>query len=184
MHQTIKLIFRIFFAAVIFIITVALLLTCLSKAYEIFHAEQNFTQAKKVHLTSTAQQQLVLLSNNQKPDQSIYILIAQNGYIAKINCAQYPNICLDEYNKQQTRQIQTLDLVHVGNFKYIQNVAFTDSRTQQAKHLNYPEHQIKQFYLEDVANLKYVVFGVGLFALAALYVSIRILRNFKSFLNK
>lgn len=184
MHHTIKLIFRACFAAVIFTVTAALLLTCFSKAYEIAQAQQNFAQAKKTHLQSTAQEQLVLLSNNQKPDQAVYVAIAQNGYIAKAACQHYPEICLDEYNQQQTRQVQNIDLIKAGNFHYIQNVQYTDSRTQRSQRLSYTPEQIQQFYLQDVADLKYVVFGVGLFALAALFVSFRILRNFKKFLNK
>ncbi|MCW8037748.1 MULTISPECIES: hypothetical protein [Acinetobacter] len=184
MHHTIKLIFRICFAAVIFIVTAALILTCLAKSNEIFRAEQNFVQAKKIHVQSTAKEQLVLLSNNQKPDQAAYIAIAQNGYIAKTSCAHYPEICIDDYNQQQTRQIHDADLIHAGNFYYIQKVNFTDSRTQQRQSLQYPNSQIRQFYAADISNLKYVVFGIGLFALAALYVSIRILRNLNKFIHK
>lgn len=184
MHHTIKLIFRICFAAVIFIVTIALILTCLSKSNEILQAKQTFAQAEKVHLQSSVQEQLVLLSNNQKPDEAVYIALAQKGYLAKSSCAHYPEICLDQYNQQQTRQIQSIDLVHAGNFHYIQHVDYTDSRTQQRQTLHYSSEQIQQFYEADISNLKYVVFGVGLFALAALYVSIRILRNFKKFINK
>ena len=80
--------------------------------------------------------------------------------------------------------MQSLDLIKAGNFHYIQNVQYTDSRTQRSQRLSYTPEQIQQFYLQDIADLKYAVFGVGLFALAALFVSFRILRNFRKFLNK
>mgnify|MGYP000432100545 CR=1 FL=1 len=67
---------------------------------------------------------------------------------------------------------------------YIQKVNYTDSRTQKRQSLHYPDSQIRQFYAADISNLKYVVFGIGLFALAALYVSIRILRNLNKFIHK
>lgn len=184
MHQTIQLVFRICFAAVIFTVTAALILTGFAKSSEIFHAAQNFEQAKKIHLQSTAQQQFALLSNNKKPDEAVYVVIAQNGYIAKSSCSHYPEICLDQYNQQQTRQIQTIDLLHAGNFHYIEKVSFTDSRTQQRHTFSYTPEQIQQFYQADVSSLKYATFGIGLFALAAVFVSFRILRNFKKFIRK
>ena len=184
MQQTIRLVFRLCLAAIIFAITAALILTCLSKSIEIIQSEQKFTEAKKIHLQSSAKEQLVLLSNNKSPDEAIYIAIAQNGYIAKSNCSHYPQICVDDYNQQHTRQIQNIDLLHAGQFYYIQQVQYTDSRTQERKTLSYSAAQIQQFYRADVSGLKYTVFGIGLFAIAALYVSIRILRNFKTFLGK
>ena len=39
-------------------------------------------------------------------------------------------------------------------------------------------------FQQDIQQLKYVVFGIAIFALIALYVSFRILRNFKQFLRK
>lgn len=184
MQQTIRLIVRLCLAAIIFAITAALILTCLSKSIEIAQSEQNFAQAKKIHLQSSDKEQLVLLSNNKSPEEAVYIAIAQNGYIAKSNCSHYPEICIDDYNQQHTRQIQNIDLLHAGQFHYIQQVRYTDSRTQAPKTLNYSAEQIQQFYRADVSSLKYTLFGIGLFALAAMYVSIRILRNFKTFLGK
>lgn len=185
MHQTVKTIFRLFFAVVIFLITLALFFSAYSKIKEILQADQQFQQAKHISLKSSAQEQLVLVSNNKRPDQAIFILIAQNGYIAKLNCIHYlQNICTDEYNQSHTRQIQQLDLLKVGQQHYIENITYQDSRTQKQQQWSYSKQQIQQFYQVDIDSLKYIVFSILLFALAALYVSIRILRNFKNFLTR
>lgn len=184
MHQTVKTIFRLFFAVVIFLITLALFFSAYSKSKEILQADQQFQQAKHISLKSTDQEQLVLVSNNKRPDQAIFILIAQNGYIAKLNCEHYlQDICTDEYNQLHTRQIQQLDLLKVGQQHYIENIRYQDSRTQKQQQWSYSTQQIQQFYQADIASLKYIVFSIVLFALAALYVSIRIIRNFKKFLT-
>ncbi|NNH77268.1 hypothetical protein HLH17_06155 [Acinetobacter sp. ANC 5380] len=184
MHQTVKTIFRLFFAVVIFLITLALFFSAYSKSKEILQADQQFQQAKHISLKSTDQEQLVLVSNNKRPDQAIFILIAQNGYIAKLNCEHYlQDICTDEYNQLHTRQIQQLDLLKVGQQHYIENIRYQDSRTQKQQQWTYSTQQIQQFYQADIASLKYIVFSIVLFALAALYVSIRIIRNFKKFLT-
>jgi len=185
MHQTVKTIFRLFFAVVIFLITLALFFSAYSKSKEILQADQQFQQAKHISLKSTDQEQLVLVSNNKRPDQAIFILIAQNGYIAKLNCEHYlQDICTDEYNQLHTRQIQQLDLLKVGQQHYIENIRYQDSRTQKQQQWSYSTQQIQQFYQTDIASLKYIVFSIVLFALAALYVSIRIIRNFKKFLTR
>ena len=184
MHHTIKLIFRACFAAVIFLVTGALVLTCFAKAQEIFQAQQNLNNAKTIELKSTPAEQLVLLSNTNKPDPAVYIAIAQNGYVAKSACAHYPQICTGAYNQQHTRMISSTELIHAGNFFYISKVSFSDSRTQQIQTLQYTPAQIEQFYASDISSLKYTLCGIALFALAALYVSIRILRNFKKFMSK
>ncbi|MFD1438443.1 hypothetical protein [Acinetobacter terrae] len=185
MHQTVKTIFRLFFAVVIFLITLALFFSAYSKSKEILQADQQFQQAKHISLKSTDQEQLVLVSNNKRPDQAIFILIAQNGYIAKLNCEHYlQDICTDEYNQLHTRQIQQLDLLKVGQQHYIENIRYQDSRTQKQQQWSYSTQQIQQFYQADIARLKYIVFSIVLFALAALYVSIRIIRNFKKFLTR
>lgn len=184
MHQTVKTIFRLFFAVVIFLITLALFFSAYSKSKEILQADQQFQQAKHISLKSTAQEQLVLVSNNKRPDQAIFILIAQNGYIAKLNCEHYlQDICTDEYNQLHTRQIQQLDLLKVGQQHYIENIRYQDSHTQKQQQWSYSTQQIQQFYQTDIASLKYIVFSIVLFALVALYVSIRIIRNFKKFLT-
>ncbi|MGE8559409.1 MAG: hypothetical protein ACN6NJ_00440 [Acinetobacter sp.] len=185
MHETVKTTFRLFFAVIIFLITLALFFSAYSKSKEILQADQQFQQATQVKLKSTAQEQLVLVSNNKRPDQAIFIVIAQNGYIAKLNCEHYlQDICTDEYNQSHTRQIQQLDLLKVGPQHYIENISYQDSRTQKQQYWSYSKQQIQQFYQADIASLKYIVFSIVLFALAALYVSIRIIRNFKKFLSR
>lgn len=184
MHQTVKTIFRIFFASIIFIITAALILTCVTKTQEIFNAQKNFVNAEKISLHSTPQKPLVLVSNNQKPDQKLVVLIANNGYIAQLNCENYANLCTTQYNLSHTRQIQTINLVKAGQFFYIQHVNYRDSRTGQTSTFDYSDAQIQNFYENDVSSLKYIVFGIALFAAAAIFVSQRILRNFRRFLSK
>ncbi|OTG69249.1 hypothetical protein B9T25_01250 [Acinetobacter sp. ANC 4470] len=185
MHQTVKTLFRLFFAVVIFLITIALFFSVYSKSKEILNADQAFQQAKHISLKSTMQEQLVLVSNNKRPDQAIFILIANNGFISKINCEHYlQDICTDEYNQIHTRQIKQIDLLKIGQFNYIQMVSYQDSRTQKQQQWTYSQQQIQQFYQADISSLKYIIFSISLFALAALYVSIRIIRNFKKFLSR
>lgn len=174
-----------FFALIIFLTTFALLLTCFAKSKEILNADQAFAAAESFKMNSSPDQTLLLLSNNQAPDDQIYLHIAHQGNIAKLSCAHYLNdICVGDYNQQHTRQIQSIELFKVGQLNYIQQVTYRDTRTQQIKTLRYSTTQIQQFYRSDVSNLKYVVFGVFLFVLIALYVSLRIARNFKQFLNR
>jgi hypothetical protein len=71
MHQTVKTLFRLFFAVVIFLITIALFFSVYSKSKEILNADQTFQQAQHISLKSTPQEQLVLVSNNKRPDQAI-----------------------------------------------------------------------------------------------------------------
>ena len=185
MHQTVKTIFRLFFAVVIFIITVALFVSVFSKTQEILNAEKNFKQAKMLSLKSSSSEQLVLVSNNKRPDQSIFIVIANNGFISKINCEPYlKDICTDEYNQLHTRQISQIDLLKIGQHTYIQQLNYQDSRTQKQQQLHYSKAQIQQFYQNDISKLKYIVFSILLFAFAALYVSVKIIRNFKKFLSQ
>ena len=108
MHQTVKTIFRLCFASVIFLITLSLCFTCFAKIQEILQAEQHYQQATSIPLKSTAGEQYVLVSNNQRPDNAIFILIAGNGYVAKINCEHYSALCSDEDNQSHTRQIRFL----------------------------------------------------------------------------
>ncbi|WP_151707415.1 MULTISPECIES: hypothetical protein [unclassified Acinetobacter] len=185
MPFTFKTVFRMFFALIIFLTTFALFLTCFAKGKDIWQADQNFAAAQTFKMNSSPEQTLVLLSNNKAPDEHIYLHVANQGYIAKLSCDHYlTDICVDDYNEQHTRQIQSIELFKAGPFNYIQQVSYLDTRTQQIKTLRYTAEQIQQFYRADVSNLKYVIFGVLLFALIALYVSVRIARNFKQFLNR
>src|SRR5690606_42148600 len=72
MHQTVKTIFRLCFASVIFLITLSLCFTCFAKIQEILQAEQHYQQATSIPLKSTAGEQYVLVSNNQRPDNAIF----------------------------------------------------------------------------------------------------------------
>ena len=174
-----------FFALIIFLTTFALFLTCFAKTKEILQAEQTFAAAQSFKMNSRPDQTLVLLSNNKAPDHTIYLHEAHKSYIAKLSCDHYlTDICVDDYNEQHTRQIQSIELLKAGQFNYIQQVSYLDTRTQDVKTLRYTPEQIQQFYRADMSNLKYVVFGVLLFACIALYVSVRIARNFKQFLNR
>ena len=185
MHQTVKTLFRLFFAMLIFLITLALFISLYAKGKEIINAEQAFQQAKIVSLKSNPQQQLVLLSNNQGSQKLIYILLAHNGYVAKVRCEHYlTDICTDAYNDSHTRQIRDVDLLTVNQHSYIKKVNYQDSLTQQQQQWSYVKAQIRDFYQADILTLKYIVFSILLFALAALYVCIRIIKNFKTFLTR
>ena len=60
---------------------------------------------------------------------------------------------------------------------------YEDFRLYDPEVLYYPARDLI-FYQADVSSLKYATFGIGLFALAAVFVSFRILRNFKKFIRK
>lgn len=185
MHQTVKTVFRICLASIIFFITAALVFTLAVKIQDIVQADENFSKKQSFSLTSSEKEQFVLVSNNQNPDNAIFIVIANNGYLAKINCDHYStDICIDDYNKSHTRQISQAKLVKAGQWFYIQNVAYRDSRSGKTAEFNYNDAQIQQFYKNDVSGLKYTIFGIGLFSAIAVYVSIRILRDFRRFLVK
>lgn len=185
MHQTIKTIFRLCLAACIFLITLALLWTCVVKTLEIRNATQEMAQAKTFELRSTAEKPLVLVSNNQKPDEALFILVANQGFISKINCEHYAQeLCTDADNQSHRRQIDHLLLKQIGAQHYIQRIQFHDSQTQKVSNFDYSDAELQAFFEQDVQQLKYTVFGIAIFALIALYVSFRILRNFKQFLHK
>src|SRR5690606_467297 len=103
MHHTVKTIFRLCFASVIFLITLSLYFTCFANIQEILQAEQHYQQATSIPLKSKEGEQYVLVSNNQRTDNTIFILIAGNGYVAKINCEHYSSLCSDEDNQSHTR---------------------------------------------------------------------------------
>lgn len=147
-------------------------------------AEQSFQQGQSLRLNSSPNQQYVLVSNNQKPDQAIFVLIAGNGYIAKSSCEHYPNLCLDEDNQSHSRQIMQIQLFKAGQFSYIEQVSYRDSRSGQFAEFTYDKNQIQQFYQQDITSLKYIVFAIALFALSALLVSFKLIKNFRQFLNK
>ncbi|ANF81342.1 hypothetical protein A3K93_03445 [Acinetobacter sp. NCu2D-2] len=184
MHKTVLTLFRLFLALIIFTVTLSLVLTCFTKLNEIIKADQYYQDAKTLSLQSQNDRQFVLVSNNKKSDQAIFILLANQGYVSKVSCEHYAQLCLDEDNQTHTRQIQSIDLIKIGQQHYIQKLSYVDSRNGQAKNFEYSQSEIHQFYQQDVSNLKYIIFAIALFAIAALYVSFRILRNFKQFLGR
>jgi hypothetical protein len=185
MHQTIKTVFRYCFALVILLITAALVLTCATKTYEFFTADQYLKSQSSKKFESSEKEQFVLVSNNQKPDNSLYVVIANNGYLVKLNCDHYKSdLCVDEYNKTHTRLISDITMTKIGNYNYISNVNFKDSRTQKTSNYSYSAQSIEQFYKADISNLKFTILGIALFAFAALFVSFRIMKNFKKFVSK
>lgn len=185
MHHTVKTIFRLVLAASVLLVTLSLCFTFIVKLQQIITASERLADAEQHHLRSTAERPLVLLSNNQKPDEKLWVTIAQKGYLAQMSCQHYAeDLCVDRYNQKHTRQIQDVSLLHVNQLWYIQNVSYRDSLTQQVSKFEYTAAQIQQFYQNDISELKYRLFAIGLFALAALFASFKLLRNFKQFLAR
>lgn len=77
MHQTVKTIFRLCLAAVIFLVTLSLMFTCVTKIQEILKADQHYQQAVNIPLKSSAKAQYVLVSNNQRPDNALFIRLPE-----------------------------------------------------------------------------------------------------------
>ncbi|OTG81041.1 hypothetical protein [Acinetobacter sp. ANC 4648] len=181
--MNIKTVFRSFYAAIIFIITLILIWTSIVKAQEVLQA--NHVQPRSFSLQSNEKIEYRLSSQRSKSDQNIYVHIPNQGYIVKISCAHYlQDICTDVDNQNQSRKILNLDLVAYKHNVYIKNLKYINTETMQQKAIQYTEQQIRDFYNTDIQNLKYQLFSMVLFSLFALYVSFRVLRNFKSFLAK
>ncbi|WP_151978469.1 hypothetical protein [Acinetobacter soli] len=185
MHQSIKTVVRLVSATCIFLITAALILTFYSKAKEIWNAEDEYTHKQISQIQSDATHTYRLLSNNKKPNQAFYIVLQDRGYIAKLNCEHYlASLCTDRYNEIGTRVIQDATFQTFGTHSYLEKIRYMDTQTNMPGSYTWSEQDIKSLYAQDMSNLKYVLFGVGIFALIALYCSYRILRNFKQFLKK
>ncbi|WP_173910258.1 hypothetical protein [Acinetobacter sp. Marseille-Q1618] len=178
-----KVVFRYFLATLIFLISVVLIWTTLVKTYEVFTATQ--VQPKTTHLESTLDKEFRLVSNNQKPDQKIFITIPNQGYIFTISCEHYmTSLCTDLDNQHYFRQIKTLDLIHYRNHHYVQNISYQNTQSLENKSFHFNQKQIFEFYIADIEKLKYQLILLWFFSLFAIYVSTRILRNFPTFLNK
>ncbi len=107
MHQSLKFIFRLILALIIFTVTLALLLTCYSKFNTLAQANMWLEHRQQIELVSSNQQSYLLLSNSQKPDRAIFIVLKGKGYISKISCEHYQaTLCLSGYDK-----------VHIERFK-------------------------------------------------------------------
>ncbi|WP_227504154.1 hypothetical protein [Acinetobacter sp. HR7] len=73
MLQMGKTIFRLCLAIIVFLVTLSLWLTCVTRIQEILQAEnQKYQQGKSLTLISSPAEQ-VMLSNNQKPVNAVFI---------------------------------------------------------------------------------------------------------------
>jgi len=177
MHQSLKFIFRLILALIIFTVTLALLLTCYSKFNTLAQANTWLEYRQQIELVSSNQQSYLLLSNSQKPDRAIFIVLKGKGYISKISCEHYQTtLCLSGYDKSPYREVRKAVLQIIGPYQYIQS--------NMPSNLTLTQQQVINFYQQDMSALKYYLLGVFLFTIIALISSIRILKNFRSFLTK
>lgn len=179
-----KIVFRYFFATLIFLVSAILMWTTLVKSYEAWTAPK--VQPQLTHLESTLNnKEFRLVSNNQKPDQKIFITVPNQGYIFTVSCEHYLNtLCKDQDNQHYFRLIKSLDLVHYQSHHYIQKIRYQNTQTLQNAEFAFTSQQINMFYAHDIKNMRYQLILLWFFSLFALYVSMRILRNFQAFLNK
>lgn len=181
--MNIKTSFRYIYATIIFIITIMLVWTCIVKTQDYFQAQH--VQAKPFSLSSNEKTEYRLLSDNQKTKKLLYVIIPNQGFIAKINCEHYlTTLCTDQDNQTQFRKINQVDLLAFKQHVYIQNINYTHTQNTQRKSFNFTSEEIQSFYQADIETLKYQLFTLVLFSFFALYVCFRILRNFRSFLQK
>ena len=98
MHQTVKTIFRLCLAAVIFLVTLSLMFTCVAKVQEILKADQYYQQAVSIPLKAVPKHNMYwcLIINVQT--MRCLSLLRGNGYVAKISCEHYVALCTDDYN--------------------------------------------------------------------------------------
>ncbi|WP_086203021.1 hypothetical protein [Acinetobacter silvestris] len=164
-------------------ITLILIWTSIVKAQEILHAQD--VAPRFFNIQSNEKVEYRLSSHRAKPDQNIYVHIPNQGYIVKISCVHYlQDICTEADNQNQFRKILNMDLVAYKNNIYIKNLKYINTQNMQQKAIQYTDQQIHDFYHTDTQNLQYQLFSMVLFSLFAVYVSFRVLRNFKSFLTK
>lgn len=181
--MNVKTTFRYLYAVIILIITLMLVWTCIVKTQDYFQAKN--IQAKAFSLSSNQQTEYRLLSDNQKTQKRLYVIIPNQGFIAKINCEHYlSTLCTDQDNQNQFRKINQIDLLAFKQHVYIQNIQYINTQNAQSKSFQFSQQQIQDFYQSDLETLKYQLFTLMLFSVFALYVCFRILRNFKSFLQK
>ncbi|WP_228258817.1 hypothetical protein [Acinetobacter ihumii] len=185
MHQTVKKIFRFSVALCIFVITAALVMTCLVKTQEILHADRDYQDRKVLDYQTDHDRQYILVSNNQKPDQAALVVLKDHGYVAKVACVHYQKtICIDDYNLFSTRYIQQVSLQAIGSHLYFRTIQWNDIKTSQLTSLSWSEQDIQQFYQNDITNLKYILGALILFSMIGIYVCYRLIRNFKQFLER
>lgn len=184
MHQSIKKLFRLFWAICIFLITLALVVTCGVIAKELLTTQQNIQNKHILKFESSPSQQYILMSNNKKPDQQALIVLKNQGYISKIKCEHYlTDICTDHENLLANRNIQHATLEKIGRYQYFQEIQWQDNQTGEINRLNWSPAQIHNFYQTDMTSLKYTLLALCIFAAIGLYCCYRLIRNFKKFLN-
>ncbi|RKG31967.1 hypothetical protein D7V21_12560 [Acinetobacter guerrae] len=184
MHQTIKKVFRFSLAICIFVITAALVVTCIVKAQDILKSSETYESRKTIKFDTDSNHQYILMSNNQKPDQSALIVLKDHGYVVKLSCEHYlKTVCTDQYNLFSTRYIRKATIQSIGNYVYFQNIQWTDIQNNQPTALTWSQQDIQQLYQNDIDNLKYILGALILFSLSGLYVCYRIIRNFRKFIG-
>ncbi|MBJ9986051.1 hypothetical protein IAE19_11460 [Acinetobacter sp. S40] len=184
MHQTIKKVFRLSLAICIFVITAALVITCVVKAEDILKGTEAYQSRKVIQFDTDANHQYILMSNNQRPDQAALIVLKDQGYMAKLSCEHYlATVCTDQYNLFSTRYLHKATIQSIGNYFYFQNLQWIDIQNNQSTSLTWSQQDIQQFYQNDINNLKYILGALILFSFSGLYVCYRILRNFKTFIH-
>lgn len=181
--MTLKMLFRCFYAFVLILITAMLIWTCVIKTLELTHIKN--TADNVTTFASNTQTEYRLLSNNKKPDQKILITIPNQGYIAEINCEHYLNtLCTDADNQHPFRKINKITLQNYGNKSYIQDISYTNTQDMQQKSFQFKQVDIQSFRALDKTTLIHQIISLCLFALFAIYVCFRILKDFRRFLNK
>lgn len=184
MHQIIKKVFRFSLMICIFLITTALVVTCMVKTKEIWQADQHYLNRQTIHFHSDAQHQYLLISNNQKPDRAALIVLKDQGYLAKLNCEPYlKDVCTDAYNLFQTRYVQQASIQTIGNQSYFQNIQWVDIQSNKTTSLTWSPQDIQQFYHNDITHLKYILGALILFTIMGLYCCYRLIRNVGQFLE-
>ena len=178
-----KVLFRSFYALILVLISLMLIWTCIIKTVELLNTYN--VKAKTTTLSSQPQIEYFLLSNNQKPDEKLFIVIPNQGYVTEVNCTHYlTTLCLDQDNQHQFRRVDAVTLQSYNSLNYIENITFTNTQNMQQSTLKFTAQDIQSFYKNDLAEWRNQIITLSLFAIFALYVCFRILKNFRQFLNK
>lgn len=181
--MTFKMLFRCFYAFVLILITAMLIWTCVVKTLEF--TRSNTIPDQSSTFSSNNQIEYRLLSNNQKPDEKLWIVIKNQGYIAKLNCQHYlKTLCTDQDNQHPFRKIDHVTLQRFNDKYYIQDITYTNTQNMQQDTVKFSAQDIQSFHKADLIILRNQIITLSLFALFALYVCFRILRDFRKFLNK
>lgn len=181
--MTFKMLFRCFYAFVLILITTMLIWTCVVKTLELTRSSN--TPDHVSTFSSNTQTEYRLLSNNQKPDKKLWIVIKNQGYIAELNCEHYlKTLCTDQDNQHPFRRIDHVTVQRFNDKYYIQEMSYTNTQNMQQNTVKFSAQDIRSFHQADLITLRNQIITLSLFALFALYVCYRILRDFRKFLNK